>query len=42
MYVVISPQNTQLPPGTVVRMPGTWQDYCQLRDRRGDGFYSQN
>lgn len=37
MYVVISPQNTQLPPGTVVRMPGTWQDYCQLRDRRGDG-----
>ncbi|MGB3761038.1 MAG: Uma2 family endonuclease [Rivularia sp. (in: cyanobacteria)] len=36
MYVVISPQNTQLPPGTVVRMPGTWQDYCKLRDSRGD------
>lgn len=37
MYAVISPQNTQLPPGTVVRMPGTWQDYCKLRDSRGDG-----
>ncbi len=37
MYVVISPQDIQLPPGTVVRIPGTWQDYCQLRDRRGDG-----
>jgi len=37
MYAVISPQDIQLPPGTVVRMPGTWQDYCQLRDSRGDG-----
>ena len=37
MYAVISPQDIQLPPGTVVRMPGTWHDYCQLRDSRGDG-----
>ena len=37
MYAVISPKKTQLPPGTVVRMPGTWQDYCALRDSRGDG-----
>jgi len=36
MYAVISRQKTQLPPGTVVRMPGTWQDYCMLRDSRGD------
>lgn len=36
MYVVISPQDIQLPPGTVVSIPGTWQDYCELRDRRGD------
>ncbi|MEM6754293.1 MAG: Uma2 family endonuclease [Cyanobacteria bacterium P01_C01_bin.38] len=36
MYAVISPENIQLPPGTVVRMLGTWEDYCQLRDRRGD------
>jgi Uma2 family endonuclease len=26
-----------MPPGAVMRIPGTWQDYCQLRDRRGDG-----
>lgn len=37
MYAVISPQEIQLPPGTVVKMPGTWQDYCKLRDSRGDG-----
>lgn len=37
MYAVISPQDIQLPPGTVVRIPGTWHDYCQLRDSRGDG-----
>lgn len=37
MYAVISPQDIQLPPGTVVRMPGTWEDYCKLRDSRGDG-----
>ncbi|MEM7553651.1 MAG: Uma2 family endonuclease [Cyanobacteria bacterium P01_A01_bin.84] len=36
MYAVISLQKTQLPPGTVVRMPGTWKDYCELRDSRGD------
>lgn len=37
MYAVISPDKIQLPPGTVVRMPGSWQDYCALRDSRGDG-----
>jgi Uma2 family endonuclease len=37
MYAVISRSKIQLPPGTVVRMPGTWQDYCALRDSRGDG-----
>ncbi|MGB8699446.1 MAG: Uma2 family endonuclease [Thermosynechococcaceae cyanobacterium] len=37
MYAVISSDKTQLPPGTVVRMPGSWQDYCVLRDSRGDG-----
>ncbi len=36
MYALISRDKTQLPPGTVVRMPGTWQDYCALRDSRGD------
>lgn len=36
MYAVISPKKVQLPPGTVVRMPGTWQEYCLLQDSRGD------
>jgi Uma2 family endonuclease len=37
MYALISRDKIQLPAGTVVRMPGTWQDYCALRDSRGDG-----
>ncbi|MDX2215304.1 MAG: Uma2 family endonuclease [Oculatellaceae cyanobacterium bins.114] len=37
MYALISRDKTQLPPGTVVRMPGTWHDYCTLRDSRGNG-----
>ncbi len=37
MYALISPEKTHLPPGTVVRMPATWQDFCALRDSRGDG-----
>jgi len=37
MYAVISREKIHLPPGSVMRMPGTWQDYCALRDSRGDG-----
>ncbi|PSB42390.1 Uma2 family endonuclease [Chamaesiphon polymorphus] len=37
MYAVISTDRIQMPPGAVMRIPGTWQDYCQLRDSRGDG-----
>jgi len=36
MYAVISREKIHLPPGSVMRMPGTWQDYCTLRDSRGD------
>lgn len=36
MYAVISPVEIQLPVGCVVRLLGTWQDYCNLRDSRGD------
>ncbi len=36
MYAVISPKEIQLPAGSVVRLPGTWQDYCNLRESRGD------
>ncbi len=37
MYALISRDKIQLPAGTVVRMPGTWQDYCALRQSRGEG-----
>lgn len=37
MYAVVSPEKIQLPPGSVMRIPGSWQDYCALRDSRGDG-----
>jgi Uma2 family endonuclease len=36
MYALVSREKTELPPGTVIRMPGTWRDYCTLRDNRGD------
>jgi Uma2 family endonuclease len=36
MYAVISPVEIQLPVGCVVRLLGTWQDYCNLRASRGD------
>ena len=41
MYAIVSREKIQLPPGTVMRMPGTWQDYCALRDSRGDGSIPQ-
>ncbi|WP_204105163.1 MULTISPECIES: Uma2 family endonuclease [Spirulina sp. CCY15215] len=37
MYAVISPSKTQIPPGTVVKIPGTWQDYKTLCESRDDG-----
>jgi Uma2 family endonuclease len=37
VYAVISTDRIQMPPGAVMRIPGTWEDYCQLRDSRGDG-----
>jgi Uma2 family endonuclease len=36
MYAVISRDRVQIPPGSVMRIPGSWQDYCLLRDSRGD------
>ncbi|NEP56949.1 MAG: hypothetical protein F6K31_07965 [Symploca sp. SIO2G7] len=36
MYAVISPEKTQLAPGTVVGMPGTWRDYRLFRESRSD------
>lgn len=37
MYAVISTDRISIPPGSVMRIPGTWEDFCQLRDSRGDG-----
>ena len=37
MYAVVSADRISIPPGSVFRMPGSWQDFCQLRDSRGDG-----
>nr|WP_310422810.1 Uma2 family endonuclease [Chamaesiphon sp. VAR_48_metabat_135_sub] len=37
LSAVISTDRISIPPGSVMRMPGTWDDYCKLRDSRGDG-----
>ncbi len=37
MFTLVSPDKTQLPPGAVVRLPATWQEYQHLCDQRGDG-----
>ncbi len=36
MFALVSPEQIQLPPGAVVRLPGTWQDYQILSQQRGD------
>jgi Uma2 family endonuclease len=36
MYTLVSPQEIRLSPGTVVRLAGSWQDYCTLRATRND------
>jgi len=36
MYAIISTEKTQLAPGTVLRMPGSWQDYHSLRESRSN------
>jgi Uma2 family endonuclease len=36
MYAVISREKIQLPPGTVVRLAGTWADYQALVEQIGD------
>jgi Uma2 family endonuclease len=37
VYAVVSADRISIPPGSVLRTPGSWQDFCQLRDNRGDG-----
>ncbi|HBL62851.1 MAG TPA: hypothetical protein DDZ80_32110 [Cyanobacteria bacterium UBA8803] len=37
MFVIVSPEKIQLPPGSVLRMPASWQAYQSLCQQRGDG-----
>jgi len=37
MFALVSPERTQLPPGSVVRLPATWEEYQALSQQRGDG-----
>jgi Uma2 family endonuclease len=37
MFALVSPEKVQLPAGSVVRLPATWQDYQKLCDQRGNG-----
>lgn len=37
MYAAVSRDAIHLPPGSVLRMLGSWQDYCDLMKSRGDG-----
>lgn len=36
MFAVVTPERIQLPPGAVLRLPGTWQDYLLLSQKLGD------
>jgi Uma2 family endonuclease len=36
MFTVITPEKIQLPPGAVVKLPGSWQDYQVLNHQLGD------
>lgn len=37
IYALVSLENTQLPPGSIVQLPATWQEYQCLCKQRGDG-----
>lgn len=36
MFAVVTPETIQLPPGAVLRLPGSWEDYQALSDILGD------
>ncbi len=36
MFALVSPEKIQLPPGAVLRMPATWQEYQSLYQQRGN------
>jgi Uma2 family endonuclease len=36
MLILISPSKINVPPGTVLRVPATWQEYQEVAQQRGD------
>jgi Uma2 family endonuclease len=36
MFALVSAEKIQLPPGAVVRLPATWEEYQALSQQRGD------
>jgi Uma2 family endonuclease len=36
MYAIVSTEKVQLPAGSVVRLPATWQEYQSLCEQRGE------
>ncbi|MBW4688045.1 MAG: Uma2 family endonuclease [Komarekiella atlantica HA4396-MV6] len=36
MFAVVTPDTIHLPPGAIVRLPGSWQDYQALNEQLGD------
>jgi Uma2 family endonuclease len=36
MFAVVTPEKIHLPPGTLIKFPGTWQDYQALVEQLGD------
>ena len=36
MFAFVTPETIQLPPGAIVRLPGSWQDYLALNRQLGD------
>jgi Uma2 family endonuclease len=36
MFAVVTPEKIHLPPGTLIKFPGSWQDYQALVEQLGD------
>ncbi|MEG3936230.1 MULTISPECIES: Uma2 family endonuclease [unclassified Microcoleus] len=36
MFAVVTPEKIHLPPGTLIKFPGNWQDYQALVEQLGD------
>lgn len=36
MFAVVTPEKIHLPPGAIVRLPGSWQDYQKLVEQLGN------